>query len=446
MKKKVSILGAKESGIGAALLAQQQGYEVWVSDFGSIPAHYKNTLKEHQIPFEEGQHDEEKILQSDWVIKSPGIPQKASIIKKIKAKGILISSEIELASRFAKAPIIAITGSNGKTTTTSLIYHILKKANLQSSLVGNIGNSFALSVYENPKPDYFVLEVSSFQLDDIQEFKPYVALLLNITPDHLDEYENSIEKYAQAKWKITLNQDENDFLILNKEDTIIQELRNKKPTQAQIAEFSLIQQVERGADIENEEIVIKNLNNTFRMKIKELALTGKHNVANSMAVATTAKIVNIKNETIKMGLTDFDTVPHRLEPVLKIHGINFINDSKATNVNSVYYALECMDAPVVWIAGGKDKGNDYSELKPLVKNKVKALICLGVDNTALLENFEDIVPQIIETQDMGEAVRAAYMMAKKGETVLLSPACASFDLFDNYEDRGEQFKKEVRKL
>ncbi len=446
MKKKVGILGAKESGVGAALLAQQQGYEVFVSDYGNIPEEYKALLISHDIEYEENQHTLERLLSATLIIKSPGIPKNAAIVKQINTQKIELISELEFASRYAKAPIIAITGSNGKTTTTELIQHILQTAKLDSQMVGNIGKSFALSVFENPSPDYFVLEVSSFQLDDIQQFRPYIAILLNITPDHLDQYNDSMEQYALAKWKITSNQSDQDFIILNKEDTHIRLLRDQYPTNAQELEFALYEKVEKGAQLEGDHMLIQSKENTFKMTIKELSLLGKHNIANSMAAATTAKVLKIKNENIKMGLIDFDAVPHRLEPVLKIHGISFINDSKATNVNAVYYALECMDTPVVWIAGGTDKGNDYTEILPLVKEKVKALICLGKNNDKLLATFEEIVPQIVETQDMGDAVRAAYTMAKKGETVLLSPACASFDLFKNYEDRGNQFKEEVRKL
>ncbi len=446
MKPKVTILGAKESGVGAALLAQQKGYEVFVSDFSKIPETYKSQLIQHEISFEEGGHTEGLIVESTLVIKSPGIPKSAPILEVIKEGNIPIISEVEFASKFAEAPIIAITGSNGKTTTTSLIHHILQKAELESALVGNIGKSFALSVYENPKPDYFVLEVSSFQLDDIDTFQPYIALILNITPDHLDQYNNSIEEYALSKWQITKNQESTDYVILNKEDPYLNNLRTEHPTKAEILEFALVEKVEKGAEVEGDEIVVRNIENTFKMTIKELALQGKHNVANSMAAATTAKVLRIKNETIKMGLMDFDTVPHRLEPVLKVHGIQFINDSKATNVNSVYYALDSMETPVIWIVGGTDKGNDYSDIMPLVQSKVKAIICLGKDNSKLVSTFEDKVPQLVETSDMGDAVRAAYTMAKKGETVLLSPACASFDLFENYEDRGNKFKEEVRKL
>ncbi len=442
----MSILGAKESGVGAALLANQQGYTVFVSDYGLIPAVFKNELKSHDISFEEGGHSMDKIYKSDLIVKSPGISKKAKVVIEARHRNIPVWSEIELASRYAKAPIIAITGSNGKTTTTSLINHLIKKAGFETSLVGNIGKSFAKAVYENPNPDYFIAEVSSFQLDDIQDFKPYIALILNITPDHLDQYEYSVENYGKAKWRITENQSVEDFLILNEDDAWLQKFQKEHPSQAEPIPFSMTHKVEKGAYLENDTINILNLNDTFHMTIKELALLGKHNVSNSMAAATTAKLLNIKNETIKMGLTDFDTVEHRLEPVLKIQGIQFINDSKATNTNAVYYALESMDTPVVWIAGGVDKGNDYSEISDLVEQKVKALICLGKDNSALKEAFGERIPQMIETEDMGEAVRAAYTMAKKGETVLLSPACASFDLFENYEDRGNQYKEQVRKL
>jgi UDP-N-acetylmuramoylalanine--D-glutamate ligase len=439
------ILGGGESGIGAAVLGKKEGFEVFLSDKAMLKEKYKKILTEKQISFEEGQHTEEKIFQADWIIKSPGISKKAPIIQKIREKGIPISSEIEFASRYTNAFLVAVTGSNGKTTTASLTYHLFKKAGYKTGLAGNIGKSFAWQIAEE-NYDYYILEISSFQLDDIQEFKPHIAIVLNLSPDHLDQYNYNYQNYAEAKFKITQNQDKNDFFIYNLDDEMTKKWYSSHITNAQLIPFSLEKKVENGAYSDNENIYIKINEDILEMKISELALAGKHNAANSMAAGIAGKLAKIKNEFIKQSLMDFEAIEHRLEPVLKINGINFINDSKATNVNSVYYALESMKTPVIWIVGGTDKGNDYTELLPFVKQKVKAVVCLGLDNEKILNTFKDIVPQITETRSMKDAVYAAYLYGTKGDTVLLSPACASFDLFQNYEDRGKQFKEEVRKL
>ncbi|MCT6869698.1 MAG: UDP-N-acetylmuramoyl-L-alanine--D-glutamate ligase [Apibacter sp.] len=443
--KKLVILGGGESGVGAAILGKKVGYDVFLSDRNSIKEKYKNILTEKQIPFEENQHTVEIILNADWIIKSPGIPKKSNIIQKINERKIRISSEIEFASQFTKATLIAITGSNGKTTTTSLTYHIFKNAGYHVGLAGNIGKSFAWQVAEE-NFDYYILEISSFQLDDIQSFKPHIAMVLNISPDHLDRYDYTYQKYVDAKFMITSNQDKYDFFIYNEDDVMTKNWFENNDTHANKLSFSLDNKIENGAYSDNEYINFHINSDTFKMKINELALTGKHNMANSMAAGIAGKLSKIKNEFIKQSLMDFEAVEHRLEFVLKINGINFINDSKATNVNSVYYALESMKTPIIWIVGGTDKGNDYNELLPFVQRKVKAIVCLGIDNTKIISSFQDIVSNIVETQSMKDAVKAAYSLGSKGDSVLLSPACASFDLFKNYEDRGNQFKEEVRKL
>lgn len=443
--KKLVILGGGESGVGAAILGKKVGYDVFLSDRNSIKEKYKNILTEKQIPFEENQHTVEIILNADWIIKSPGIPKKSNIIQKINERKIRISSEIEFASQFTKATLIAITGSNGKTTTTSLTYHIFKNAGYHVGLAGNIGKSFAWQVAEE-NFDYYILEISSFQLDDIQSFKPHIAMVLNISPDHLDRYDYTYQKYVDAKFMITSNQDKYDFFIYNEDDLMTKNWFENNDTHANKLSFSLDNKIENGAYSDNEYINFHINSDTFKMKINELALTGKHNMANSMAAGIAGKLSKIKNEFIKQSLMDFEAVEHRLEFVLKINGINFINDSKATNVNSVYYALESMKTPIIWIVGGTDKGNDYNELLPFVQRKVKAIVCLGIDNTKIISSFQDIVSNIVETQSMKDAVKAAYSLGSKGDSVLLSPACASFDLFKNYEDRGNQFKEEVRKL
>lgn len=444
--KRLVILGGGESGIGAAILGKKQNFDVFLSDKGIIKKEYKDILLDKKILFEEQQHTDEKILNADWIIKSPGIPKKAPIIKKIQEKGITISSEIEFASRYTSSILIAITGSNGKTTTTSLTYEIFKKAGFNVGLAGNIGKSFAWQVAEE-NYEYYILEISSFQLDNIQNFKPHIAMVLNLSPDHLDQYDYKYQNYINSKFKIIQNQDEKDYFIYNLDDEITQKWLQNNHTKAHLLPFSLKEKVEEGAYSDQKNIYITtNTEDALKMKIEDLALIGKHNVANSMAAGIAGKISKIKNEFIKQSLADFEAVEHRLEFVLKINGINFINDSKATNVNSVYYALESMKSPVIWIVGGTDKGNDYSELIPFVKQKVKAIVCLGLDNEKIINTFQDIIPNIAETHSMKDAVNASYLYGKKGDTVLLSPACASFDLFKNYEDRGIQFKEEVRKL
>ena len=444
MNKKVVILGGSESGVGAALLAKQQGYDTFLSDFGELKPKYTIQLTENQIDFESGKHTEELILKADLVVKSPGVPKKAPIIQKIKENEISVVSEIEFASRFTNKKIIAITGSNGKTTTTSLIAHMLGKTDLKVGLGGNIGNSFAKMVANDNNFDIYVLEISSFQLDDIETFKPYVSILLNITPDHLDEYNQDLMQYAQAKFRIAENQDENDYFIYNADDEIVVKCMKNKNIKAKKLGYSLLDEKQAAyADEINFNI---NYPDKFNMKVEELALIGKHNISNSLAGALNGNLLKLRKNIIKDSLMDFDAIEHRLERVLSIHGINFINDSKATNVNAVFYALDSMKSPVVWIVGGKDKGNDYSELIPMVKKKVKAIVCLGLDNAKIVETFTPIVDQIIETDNMKDAVNTAYLLGKSGDTVLLSPANASFDLFENYEHRGKLFKEEVQKL
>ncbi len=444
MQENLVILGGGESGVGAALLGKKQGFRVFLSDKGKLKAEYREKLSDNGIEFEEEKHSESKILNADIVVKSPGIPGKAEIILKLKEKHIPIVSEIEFASRYTNAKIIAITGSNGKTTTTSLIHHILTQAGLNVGLGGNIGKSFAELVV-NDTYDYYVLEISSFQLDDVVSFKPYIAILLNITPDHLDQYDYKLELYARSKFKITENQSHEDYFVYNFDDSNILELIKDINTKAQKVPYSMSTKLNDGT-YEEDENVILNFPDRFELPVSQFALRGKHNVSNTMAAATAANILKIRKETIKRSLYDFKAVEHRLESILKIGGIEFINDSKATNVNATYYALESMNMPTVWIVGGTDKGNDYSELIPLVKKKVKAIVCLGLDNSKILAAFDGLVDNIVETNSMQDAVRTAYMFGRKGDAVLLSPACASFDLFKNYEDRGNQFKQEVKSL
>lgn len=440
---KIVVLGGGESGFGAAYLAKKKGLEVFLSDKGLIKDDYKKLLTDAGIEFEEGKHDDERILAADWIIKSPGIPKKADIISKINRKGIRLSSEIEFASEFTDAKIIAITGSNGKTTTTSLIYHILKNDDLKVGLGGNIGKSFAKQVADE-NFDYYVLEVSSFQLDDIQNFRPYISLLLNLSQDHLDQYNYNYEEYALAKFRITENQENDNFFIYNKDDEMSMNLLEKLEIKAKMIPFSLKEKLKEGGYLTEDKMTIK-LDGEFSMKIDELALVGNHNIANSLAASIAGKILKISNESIRNSLTTFQAVEHRLEQVAEINGVKFINDSKATNVNATYYALESMKQPTVWIVGGVDKGNDYTEIEALVKRKVKAIVCLGIDNQKILDFFKDKKELIYSTSSMEEAVKISKSLAKSGDTVLLSPCCASFDLFDNYEDRGIKFKKEVLK-
>lgn len=416
-----------------------------LSDGGSIKAGYRQQLQDMQVNFEEGGHSYDEILSADLIVKSPGIPEKAEVIKKIREKGIELISEIEFGYRYCKGKIIAITGSNGKTTTTLLTYDILKKGGLKTALAGNVGKSFA-AVVAQAEADYYVLEVSSFQLDDIKSFKPHIAILTNITPDHLDRYDYKMENYAASKFAITRYQDEGDFFIWNKDDPETQKYKKNFEIKATSYAISLQPEPIEGAWLDNNKTIHITIKNQEQMNINELALQGKHNTYNSMASGLAGKLLGIRKEAIRESLAGFDSIEHRLEPVLSVYGIQFINDSKATNVNSTWYALESMQSPTIWIVGGVDKGNDYSELFQLVDEKVKAIICLGQDNTKLHKEFGNRVNMIIDAADMDEAVRMAYKMGERGDTVLLSPACASFDLFENYEDRGRQFKEAVRRL
>ncbi len=442
--KRLVILGGGESGVGTALLGKAKGYEVFVSDKGTIKEKYKNVLIHNEIEFEDEQHTESKILNADIVMKSPGIPDKAPLVKQIRDKGILVISEIEFASKYTNATIVGITGSNGKTTTATLTHHILKQE-LEVGLSGNIGESFAKQILEENYPNY-VLEISSFQLDDIVDFKPHIAVLLNITPDHLDRYDYKFENYINSKFRITMNQTKEDYLIYDADDEVINEWLMLNKIQSTLLPFSLTRTIENGAYLDKENIKITIDNNQIIMPTANLALEGKHNIKNAMAASTVAHLLKIRKQTIRESLENFQGVEHRLEHVLKINKVQYINDSKATNVNATYYALESMDTPTVWIVGGVDKGNNYEELFPFVNEKVKAIICLGVDNQKLMDTFGNMVDVIIETQFMSEAVKIAYKIAESGDSVLLSPACASFDLFENYEDRGRQFKDAVRNL
>ena len=442
---KIAILGAGESGVGAAYLALREGYDVFVSDFGAIGADYKKQLEGWGIPFEENKHSEELILSAGEIIKSPGIPDKAPIVKKIKEKKIPVISEIEFAGRYTDAKIIGITGSNGKTTTTSLTYHILKNSGVNVGLAGNIGKSFAYQV-ATEKFDWYVLELSSFMLDDMYRFKTDIAVLLNITPDHLDRYEYKMENYVASKFRITQNQTGADAFIYCADDPETIKGMAGRTFAAQQYPFSIEQKIEPGAYLENDNIVINAHQLHFEMSITELALQGKHNIYNSMASGIVAKLLELRDPLIRESMGNFKNIEHRLEFVAKISGISFINDSKATNVNSTWYALESMTSDVVLILGGVDKGNDYAMLKDLVRQKVKAIVCLGKDNKRIHEAFEDVVDTIVNTYSAEEAVQVSYHLSAKGDTVLLSPACASFDLFKNYEDRGRQFKQAVKEL
>ncbi|HVN56879.1 MAG TPA: UDP-N-acetylmuramoyl-L-alanine--D-glutamate ligase [Bacteroidales bacterium] len=445
MNKKIVILGAGESGAGSAVLAKKKGFDVFVSDSGQIKDKHREILARNGIRFEEGKHTEDEILGAAEVIKSPGIPEKAPLVHLLHEKNIPVISEIEFAGRYAGGYKICITGSNGKTTTTNLIFHMLRKAGLNAALTGNVGNSFAMAVAEGGY-DYYVIELSSFQLDGMYDFRADMAILLNITPDHLDRYGYQLQNYVDSKFRITRNQTGKEFLIYWAEDPIIQAELAKKSYGATLLPFSADRKEKMTAYIENNDLIIDYKTKTSLMTIHDLALKGRHNTYNSMAAAIAGKVLNIRKDVIRESLADFQGVEHRLEPVIAVAGIDFINDSKATNVNSTWYALECMETKVVWIAGGIDKGNDYSELFEVVKKKVKAIVCLGKDNRKIVESFKDKVTTIVETISMEEAVRSSYYLAAKGDTVLLSPACASFDLFNNYEDRGRQFKAAVRNL
>jgi UDP-N-acetylmuramoylalanine--D-glutamate ligase len=442
--ERLVILGGGESGVGTALLGKEKGYEVFVSDKGTIKEKYKQVLIHNEIEWEEGSHTESKILSADLVMKSPGIADKVSLVIKIREKGILVVSEIEFASKYTDATLIGITGSNGKTTTATLTHHLLKQ-DLNVGLAGNIGDSFAKQIIEKDYKNY-VLEISSFQLDDIVDFKPHIAIITNITPDHLDRYDYKFENYIASKFRIAKNQSKEDYLIYDADDEVIHSWLKKHPVQSKLLPFSLVKIIENGAYFKNNIITITIDNNQITMPTSNLALEGKHNIKNAMAASTVAHLLRIRKQTIRESLENFQGVEHRLEHVLKINKVQYINDSKATNVNATYFALESMDTPTVWIVGGQDKGNNYEELFSFVNEKVKAIICLGVDNEKLFKTFGNMVDIIVETQFMSEAVKIAYKIAEAGDSVLLSPACASFDLFENYEDRGRQFKAAVRNL
>ena len=446
LKNGIAVLGAGESGVGAAILAKTRGIPVFVSDQGMIKTEYKNVLLNYEIDFEEGKHSFDELLKAHEVVKSPGIPDSVPLLEAFRKKGTPVISEIEFANRFTNAFKICITGSNGKTTTTLLTWHILKNSGLNVGLAGNVGKSFAMQVaLENH--DYYVLEISSFQLDGMFRFRPDIAVLLNITPDHLDRYENVFGNYVNSKFRIIQNQTSADAFVYCADDPVISRELENKTIAARAYPFTTKGKPEQsGAYLENNELVIQTNANNIRMTIEQLALQGRHNIYNSMAAGISASLVGLRKETIRQCLSDFQNVEHRLEFVANVHGIGFINDSKATNVNSTWWALESTNKPVIWIAGGIDKGNDYSILSELVRNKVKAIVCLGVDNSQLYKAFADMVGSIYETRSALEAVSIAYQIGEPGDTVLLSPACASFDLFENYEDRGIQFKNAVKKL
>lgn len=442
--KHIVILGAGESGVGAAILAKKQEWNVFVSDGGPIKADYKTELDNNQIEWEENTHSTDRIFQAELIVKSPGIPETTDLMRALRNKQVKIISEIEFAGYYTRGKSICVTGSNGKTTTTMLTHHILKKAGWDVGLAGNVGKSFAKQVAEGDH-DWYVLELSSFQLDDMFDFKADIGILTNITPDHLDRYENQMQKYVDSKFRILNNQNHEDWFIYNYDDPIIREELSKRKLSMNLAPFSLKEEIKVGAYAVNNQLII-NIKDQLTMSIHELALKGKHNTQNSLAAGIAGRLVEIRKSIVRESLEDFENVEHRLEFVAKVNGIEFINDSKATNINSTWYALETMENPVVWVMGGVDKGNDYSELSNLVKDKVKAIICLGIDNQKIIKAFGHLVETIVEAGSATEAVAYAYRLAKKNETVLLSPACASFDLFENYEDRGNQFKQAVRKL
>jgi UDP-N-acetylmuramoylalanine--D-glutamate ligase len=444
--KRLVVLGGGESGVGTAILGKKEGYDVFVSDFGKIKDNYKQVLIDNAIEWEEETHTEHLILNADVVMKSPGIPEKVPIVQKLIEKGISIISEIEFAAPFTKAITIGITGSNGKTTTTMLTYHLLKSAGLNVGLGGNIGKSFAQQVAEE-QFDSYVLEISSFQLDGIIDYKPHIAIITNISPDHLDRYDYKFENYIESKFRITMNQDENDYLIYDSDDEAITNWLKNNKTKAQLIPFSITKNHKMKAYLNDNKMEINIINEEeFVLETEYIALEGKHNLKNAMAATSVAKLMKIRNATIRESLSNFQGVEHRLEKVLKIQNVQYINDSKATNVNAAFFALESMINPTVWIVGGVDKGNDYNELMSLVREKVKAIICLGVDNKKILDVFGNVVDMMIEVSSMEDAVKMAQRLTEKGDTVLLSPACASFDLFENYEDRGNQFKQAVRNL
>ncbi|PWV47449.1 UDP-N-acetylmuramoyl-L-alanine--D-glutamate ligase [Chitinophaga sp. S165] len=446
MQKKLIILGAGESGIGAALLGKQQGYDVFVSDGGAIKDIYKQELAVNHVPFEEGRHSWDLILNADEIIKSPGIPEKSELMKKVRERQVPVISEIEFAYRFSKdSKVIAITGSNGKSTTTALTFDIFEKAGLKAAMVGNIGLSYARQVATAPA-DYYIVEVSSFQLDDIREFKPNVAILLNITPDHLDRYDYKMENYVASKFRIAMNQGPEDYFVYCMDDPEIMDYLRKQTIYSTTIPFTIMEPLKQGGFMANEQVNIQVNDEPMIVSMYDLALKGKHNLYNSMAAGIAGRTMDIRKEKIRESLTSFKSLEHRMEYVATVRGVDFINDSKATNVNSLWFALESMENPVVLIMGGVDKGNDYSAIRDLVKEKVKAIICLGVDNAPIQEALSNDTPVMIDTRNMKDAVQAAFHHAAKGDVVLLSPACASFDLFKNYEDRGKQFKEAVKEL
>lgn len=439
------ILGGAESGVGTAILGKKVGYDIFVSDFGKIKNHYKEVLVINNIQWEEEQHTEDLILNADIVMKSPGIPDNSPIVKKLLKKKIPVVSEIEFASQFTEAITIGITGTNGKTTTTMLTYHLLKSGGINVGLAGNIGKSFAWQVSDEER-EVYVLELSSFQLDRIINYKPHIAIITNISPDHLERYNYDYNQYIASKFRITMNQTNEDYLIYNADDDVINEWLSKNKVKAQLIPFSLTKTFQEGVFLKKNHLVININNEEFAMGVDHLALEGKHNVKNAMAAMTVAQLMRIRKVTIRESLSDFQAVEHRLEKVLKIQNVQYINDSKATNINATFFALDTINTPIVWIVGGVDKGNDYTELMSFVREKVKAIICLGVDNKKIIDAFENVVDTIIEVVTMQDAVKYAQRLAERGDTVLLSPACASFDLFENYEERGREFKKAVQNL
>lgn len=444
--KRLAILGGGESGVGTAILGKQKGWEVFLSDRGNLKPEYREQLANEGIAYEEGKHTEDKILGADCIMKSPGIPDKAPIVVKARERGIAVISEIEFAAQYTDKPIIAITGSNGKTTTTMLTYHLLKEAGLSVGLGGNIGYSFA-ELVAHSNPDYYVLEISSFQLDGIAtHFAPHIAMLLNITPDHLDRYNYQFENYIASKFRIAMNQTANDYLIYDADDEVITDWLCHHKVAAKLLPFTVKKEVAEGAYLKDNKIYMKIDEKTTEIEVDEISLKGIHNVKNTMAATIAARLLAVRDQSLRQSLKGFKGADHRLEEVKVVDGVTYVNDSKATNVNSVFFALDTIKTPIVWIVGGQDKGNDYQSLMPYVQEKVKAIVCLGVDNTPLLRSFASVMPNLVETRSMEEAVRLAKHFAAAGDTVLLSPACASFDLFDNYEHRGNMFKEAVAKL
>jgi len=443
--KKLVILGAGESGTGAAVLGKKKGYNVFVSDKGTIKQNYKDVLNNFEIDWEEGAHTMPRIHNADLVVKSPGIPDTIPLLAELRKKGIPVISEIEFAARYTRATLVGITGSNGKTTTTMLTYHLLKHGGLNVEMAGNVGKSFAKAVTEAESACY-VLELSSFQLDGIVEFHPHIAVITNIVPDHLDRYDHDFEKYVASKFRIVMNQTEEDYLIYNADDEVVTGWLQRRPVKPKLIPFSTKTTPENGTYIKNDNIMITTHNEQITLPVQSVALEGAHNLKNAMAASTVSRLLSVRKKTIRESLQHFQGVEHRLEKVLKIQNVTYINDSKATNVNAAYYALDSVKAPVVWIVGGQDKGNDYAPLMALVREKVKAIICLGINNAKIIDAFGSVLDLIMETVSMDEAVKIACKIAERGDTVLLAPACASFDLFKNYEDRGKKFKEAVRKL